>query len=36
MGLIQFLWEAFNQKGELVASLRPWSMLQRRQAGEAA
>ena len=36
MGLIQFLWEAFNQKGELVASLRSWSMLQRRQPGEAA
>ncbi len=32
MGLVQFLWEAFNQKGELVASLRSWSMLQRREA----
>jgi len=36
MGLTQFLWEAFNQKGELVASLRSWSMLERRRTGEAA
>jgi acyl dehydratase len=40
MGLVQFLWEAFNQKGELVASLRSWAMLQRRHPapaeGEAA
>ena len=38
MGLTQFMWEAFNQKDELVASLRSWAMLRRRQpaGGEAA
>jgi hypothetical protein len=35
MGLTQFLWEAFNQNGELVASLRSWAMFARRHPGEA-
>ena len=33
MGLTRFLWEAFNQRGEPVASLRCWSMFRRRAPG---
>jgi acyl dehydratase len=36
MGLTQFLWEAFNQKGEPVASLRSWAMLRRRHPGPSS
>jgi acyl dehydratase len=35
MGLTRYLWEAFNQNGELVASLRSWGMFARRHPGEA-
>jgi acyl dehydratase len=32
-GLTRFLWEAFNQKGEPVATLRYWALFSRRHPG---
>ena len=36
MGLTRFLWEAFNQRDEPVATLRNWAMFRRRHPGSAA
>jgi acyl dehydratase len=36
MGLTRFLWEAFNQRDEPVATVRSWAMFRRRHPGQAA